>query len=163
MWLDKGVFPENCILCVRVKINNRSFEPFCVWIQFPMSWSPVLWDRNSRRKATHHSLSHKLMYMYCSGHAVVKGNDRADRVTGKASVTSGHASRKIRSVAELEILPAVCPQNQGHHTIDGLEERGVERGSAGCSSLKGRERAIVSQTNIRINSKATLEKTAEYT
>ena len=21
-----------CILCVRVKINKRSFEPFCVWI-----------------------------------------------------------------------------------------------------------------------------------
>ena len=23
---------EICVLCVRVKINKRSFEPFCVWI-----------------------------------------------------------------------------------------------------------------------------------
>ena len=22
-----------CILCVRVKLNKRSFEPFCVWIK----------------------------------------------------------------------------------------------------------------------------------
>jgi len=39
-------------------------------------------------------------------------------------------------------------QSQDHHTIDRLEERGVERGSARRSSLKGRERAIVNQTKI---------------
>ena len=30
LWLDKGNFPRK--LCIRVKINKRSFEPFCVWI-----------------------------------------------------------------------------------------------------------------------------------
>ena len=30
-------------------------------------------------------------------------------------------------------------QSQGHHTIDRLEERGVEIGSASRSSMKGRE------------------------
>ena len=49
-------------------------------------------------------------------------------------------------------------QSQGHHTIDHLEERGVQRGSAGRSSFRGRERAIVSQTNIGTVSKATLGK-----
>ena len=39
-------------------------------------------------------------------------------------------------------------QSQRHHAIDHLEERGVERGSARRSALKGRERAIVNQTNI---------------
>ena len=47
-------------------------------------------------------------------------------------------------------------QSQGHQAIDRLEERGVERGSARRSSLKGRERAIVSQTNIGTVSKAML-------
>ena len=28
----KEISPKICILCVRVKINKRSFEPFCVWI-----------------------------------------------------------------------------------------------------------------------------------
>ena len=27
--LIKGISPKICILCVRVKINKRSFEPFC--------------------------------------------------------------------------------------------------------------------------------------
>ena len=49
-----------------------------------------------------------------------------------------------------------------HHvyllTTDRLEERGVERGSARRSSLKGRERAIINQTNIGTVSKAALEK-----
>ena len=28
--LIKGISPKICMLCVRVKINKRSFEPFCV-------------------------------------------------------------------------------------------------------------------------------------
>ena len=43
-----------------------------------------------------------------------------------------------------------------HYTIDRLEERGMETGSVRRSLLKGRERAIVSQMNIRTISKATL-------
>ena len=38
---------------------------------------------------------------------------------------------------------------QRYHNIDSLEERGVERGSVRRPSLKGRERAFVSQTNIK--------------
>ena len=30
--LIKGISPKLCILRVRVEINKRSFEPFCVWI-----------------------------------------------------------------------------------------------------------------------------------
>ena len=30
--LVKGISPKICILCVRFKINKRSFEAFCVWI-----------------------------------------------------------------------------------------------------------------------------------
>ena len=31
----------------------------------------------------------KLMWMYCPGHAGVKGNDRANRLVGKATITRG--------------------------------------------------------------------------
>ena len=51
---------------------------------------------------------------------------------------------------------SMCDSVQGHHTIDSLEDRGVERGSARQTSLKGRERAIVNQTNIGTVSKVTL-------
>ena len=53
------------------------------------------------------------------------------------------------------------PQSQGRQTFDRLEERGAEKGSARRSSLKGRERAIVNQTNIGTVSKATLGKLLE--
>ena len=35
-----------------------------------------------------------------------------------------------------------------HHTIDCLQERGMERGSARQSSLKGRKRVVIDQMNI---------------
>ena len=64
------------------------------------------------------------------------------------------------AVKELTELDNTCGHKakEGHHTIDRLEERGVERGSARRSSLKGRERAIVNQTNIGTVSKTTLGK-----
>ena len=49
-------------------------------------------------------------------------------------------------------------QSQGHHTIDRLDERGVERGSARQSFLKGREKVIVNHTNIGTVSNAMLGK-----
>ena len=51
----------------------------------------------------------KLLWLYCPGHARVKGNDQADRLAGKSS----HASRKIWSVEELETLPASHHQSPG--------------------------------------------------
>ena len=48
----------------------------------------------------------------------------------------------------LETLSMARAQIQGHHSIDRLEERGVERGSVRRSSLKGRERVMVNQMNI---------------
>ena len=90
----------------------------------------------------------KLLWVYYPGHAEVKGNDRADRVAGKAILTSGlllGRSEVLRSLRHhLRAL------SQGHHTINHLEERSVER------ALKRRERAIVNQTNIETVSKATL-------
>ena len=64
-------------------------------------------------------------------------NDRADRLAGKATLTSGlflGRSEVLRSLRHY-----LWAQSQGHHTIDHLEEKGEERGSARQSSLKGRE------------------------
>ena len=36
----------------------------------------------------------KLLWVYCPGHAGVKGNDRSDRRVGKATLTSGLLLRK---------------------------------------------------------------------
>ena len=93
---------------------------------------------------------------YCRGHAGLKGNDRADRLACKATLTSGLRLGRSEVLRSLRLY--LRAQSQRHHTNDPLEERGVERGSARRSSLKGRERAVVSQTNIGTVSKATLGK-----
>ena len=98
----------------------------------------------------------KLLWVYCPAHAGIKGNDRADRLAGKATITSGLSLGRSEVLRYLKHY--LCAQSQGHHSIDRLEERGVEIGSAGQSSLKGRERAIVSQTNIGNVSEVTLGK-----
>ena len=90
------------------------------------------------------------------GHAGVKGNDQTGSPAGKVTLTSGLLLGKSKVLRSLRRY--LWAQSQAHHTIHRLEERGVERGSAGRPSLKGRERAIVSQTNIGTVSKATLGK-----
>ena len=95
-------------------------------------------------------------WVYYPGHAGVKGNDGADRLAGKASITGSlHLGRSevLRSLRHY-----LLAQSQGHHTIDRLEERGVERGSTQRSSLIGRERAIHNLTSIGTVSKASLGK-----
>ena len=102
----------------------------------------------------------KPLWVYCPGHFGVNGNDREDRLAGKATLTSGFLlgrSEVLRSLRHY--LRAL---SQRHHTNDRLEERGVEIGSARRSSLKGRGRAIVNHTNIGTVSKAALGKLLRY-
>ena len=49
-------------------------------------------------------------------------------------------------------------QSQGHHNTDHLEERGIKRGSARWSSLKGGVRAIVNKMNIGTVSEGNFER-----
>jgi len=70
----------------------------------------------------------KLLWVYCPGHAGVKGNDRADRLAGKAALTSGMLLGRSEVMRSLRHY--LRAQSQGHHTNDRLEERVAERGSA---------------------------------
>ena len=97
--------------------------------------------------------------MYCPGHAGVKGNDRADRLAGKATLTIGLLLGRSDVLSSLRHY--LRAQSQGHHTIDRLGETGVERGSARRASLKGRGRAIVNQTNTGTVSRATFGEASE--
>ena len=83
-------------------------------------------------------------------------NDWADRLAGKATLTSGWLLGRSEVLRSLRHY--LWAQSQGHHTIDRLEEKGMERGSARQSSLKGWERTIISQMNIGTVSKAMLGK-----
>ena len=68
----------------------------------------------------------KLLRVYCLGHAAVTRNDQADRLAGKATLTS------VLLLGISEVLRSLRhhlrTQSQEHHTIDRLKERGVKRG-----------------------------------
>ena len=64
----------------------------------------------------------------------MKRNDREERLAGKITLTSGLLLGKSEMLRSLRYYLRV--ERQGHYTIDCLEERDVERGSARLSSLK---------------------------
>ena len=105
----------------------------------------------------HCSHLRKLLCVYFPGHAGVKGNDRADRLAGKATLTSGlllgrcEVLRSLRTTCGYKVK-VVTP------SIAWRREAWKEKAYVRRSSLKGRERAIVKQTNTGIVSKAKLEK-----
>ena len=102
----------------------------------------------------------KLLWVYCPGHAGVRGNDKADIVVGKATLANGLLLGKSQALRSLKHY--MQAQSQGHHPIDHLQERGVERESDWWSFLNGWERAIVNQIHEHLNrSKGKVGETSE--
>ena len=96
----------------------------------------------------------RLLWIYCPGHAGVSGNERVDRLTSTADITSGLQLGKAEVLRGLRnFLNTDKPE---HHNTDRLKERGVEKGSGRHSTLQGRERSVFNQANIGTVSKATL-------
>ena len=62
----------------------------------------------------------------------MKGDNRADRLAGKA-VISGLRLGRSEVLRSLRLY--LWAQSQGHHTIDRLEERGAERGFEALDDL----------------------------
>ena len=86
----------------------------------------------------------------CVGGVGVGGGGEAPTITNSWRLRKYKVLRNLRHYLRAE--------NQGHHTIDRLGMRGVERGSAGYTSLTERERATIKQTHTGTVSKATLGK-----
>ena len=90
----------------------------------------------------------------CSGYAVVKGSNQADRLTGKATIASGmrlgtsEVLRSLRHDMRVHI--------QGHYRPPGGKRR--RKRSARGPSLKKTRKVIVSQANAKTVSKAKLVK-----
>ena len=111
-----------------------------------------------------------LLWVYCPGHAGVKRNDREDILANKATLTSALLLGRYASVEELETLHIGAKLRTSHHLSPGGQRRGKRKrlidvspvssyqGTSFRSSLIGRERANVSQTNIGTVSNATFGK-----
>ena len=85
-----------------------------------------------------------------------EGNDHQARLASKAAITNVFLLRRSEVLRSLR--HCLWSQSQGHHTIDRLEERGIERGNTQWSSLQGGERVVNNRTNMGAVSKATVRK-----
>ena len=83
----------------------------------------------------------KLLWVYCPGHAGVKGNDRTDRLAGKATLTSGLLLRRSEVLRSLrhylqvkDITPSIAWRREARkeEALDDLHRKD-ERGP---SSIK---------------------------
>ena len=91
----------------------------------------------------------KLLWVYCPGHAGVKGNERADRLAGNATTTTGLClgrSEVLRAVRQH--LQQLEDNKELHHNVDRLLERGIQKGSGRLFTLRWPRRALINQTNI---------------
>ena len=64
----------------------------------------------------------KHLWLYCPGHAGVMGTNQAHRLASGLRLEKSEVLRSLRHYLRA--------QSQGHHTIDCLEVKGVERRSA---------------------------------
>ena len=78
----------------------------------------------------------------------------ADRLANTADITSGlqlgraEVFRGLRNFLNID--------RPDHHSIGRLKERGMEKGSGRHYTLRGRKRSVFNQTNVGIDSRATL-------
>ena len=104
--------------------------------------------------AMHSLWLHRLLWIYCPGHAGVSGNEWADRLANTADITSGlqlgraEVLRGLRNFLNMDKLE--------QHSIDRLKENGVEKGSGRHSTLQDQERSVFNQANIGTVSRVTL-------
>ena len=91
----------------------------------------------------------------CPGQAGVKGDDGANRLVGKApppQVACAAEDLKCGGAWHTLLSAGTKPRTSHHRSPGG---RGIKRGSAQESFLKGRAKAVISQTTIETVSKAT--------
>ena len=84
---------------------------------------------------------HKIMWIYCPGHADVIGNEAADKLAGNAQIDENVQAifdgSSVESIMENKIASEkdCCPSNS--YTLQCLKEKGYKRGRGTKSDLRG--------------------------
>ena len=104
-----------------------------------------------------------IVWIFCPGHAGVRGNEAADRLAGSAVV--GDTIRMDRA----EVLDQLCKKleeedaraNDDHYAIERMKEMGAVRGEGRKSKLSGKERRVENQRKTGTVSMDTLRRILE--
>ena len=126
------LFCNRTLQCSTIVLYNCTLVLYCTIVLYN---SKVIYNlcmygmgRPGRNMSVADIHIRKFLWVYCPGHAGVKGNDRGDRLVDKATLTSGLLLGRSEVLRNLrQYLRA---QSQGYHTIYRLQERCVETGSS---------------------------------
>ena len=104
-------------------------------------------------KSTHSLRKQRLLSTNYPGQAGVRGHEWADRLTSTAAITTSLQLGKTEMLrSSRNFLNTNRPK---HYSTDRLKEGGVEKESGQFSTLRGRGRSALNQTNIDTAMKTT--------
>ena len=124
-------------------------------------WTPLINASNIRR----------IVWIYCPGHAGVKGNETADRLAGNAQISQGVQilldKNTIENMVEASLSDARCSRPTESHTLQCLMGKEYERGRGAKEMWRGdarRKRNQILFETISANTlRWTLARRAEQT
>ena len=124
-------------------------------------WTPLINASNIRR----------IVWIYCPGHAGVKGNETADRLAGNAQISQGVQilldKNTVESMVEASLSDARCSRPTESHTLQCLMGKEYERGRGAREMWRGdarRKRNQILFETISANTlRWTLARRAEQT
>ena len=88
----------------------------------------------------------RLLWIYCSGHAGVSGNEEEDRLAITSDITSGLLFGRAEVLrGSRNFLNMNRPE---HHNTDRLKEKGEEKGNDRHSFLRGMERSVSTRQTL---------------
>ena len=94
-------------------------------------WYPLFKNNGIRR----------IIWIYCPGHAGVKGNETADRLAGSVQLTPGMQvlldKNAVESIVETPLIAARDSWPLESHTLHCVKEKGYERGLDAKEILRG--------------------------
>ena len=88
-----------------------------------------------------------IVWIFCPGHAGVKGNEKADQLAGNANIDENLKMDKAEVMKKLSehLRHQEIEEEEAHYAIERMREMGVKRGEGRKTQLAGRCRKVRNQ------------------
>ena len=98
-----------------------------------------------------------IRWIFCPGHAGVRGNERADELAGQAQIGGTLTLDPATVLASAQERIFREEENEESHTLEVLKGKGIKRGAGRSSHMRGPARRISNQLTMETISLHTLK------